>query len=260
MGIGDEIMALGEARRLQERDPRPVLICRKSGKPRWCWVWDGSERVLRPEQAGAVDHQVLVNAPGRRPYIDYARTVEKVRWAYTNWSATPADLAIPAEATAWAAREVPAGCVVIEPHVKVAASPNKQWGWQRWQGLVNARRDLLWVQLGLPESRALDGVQRIVTPHFWQAAAALARARAAVLPEGGLHHVAAALGLPAVVLFGHLLRPLNTGYAGHVNVAPPDSGCGWRVPCRRCAEYWDSLSPIEVASMLGELLTMRSTA
>lgn len=257
MGIGDEIMVLGEARRLQRErgDARPVLICKPGGKPRWCWVWEGSRRVLHPGRAGAVDHQVLVNAPGCRPYIDYERTVEYQRWAYTEWRATPAELVIPAEARQWATRQ-PCG-VVIEPHIKLAASPNKQWGWARWQALVHARPDVEWLQLGPPEARALDGVTRVVTPHFWQAAAVLARSRGAVLPEGGLHHAAAALGVPAVVLFGHLTRPRNTGYAMHINLAAADSGCGWRVPCAACAAYWARLTPEIVAEALDDAWALR---
>ena len=58
----------------------------------------------------------------------------------------------------------------------------------------------------------------------------LSGARAAVLHEGGLHHAAAALGMPAVVLFGGMISPRNTGYDVHVNLAIDDpEALGWRI-------------------------------
>ena len=81
-----------------------------------------------------------------------------------------------------------------------------------------------WVQLGAGGIRVLEGVRPIETADFRAACAALAGARAAVLPEGGLHHAAAALDIPAVVIFGAMTSPANTGYASHVNLFRPLGG------------------------------------
>ena len=253
MGLGDEIMVTGEARRLQALDPRPVAVSDGRGRGRFHWLWEGSQRILRPEDARGKDCQWLVNGPGRRPYIDYVLT-RKERWAYTGWRVTVPELHVPPEAMAWAGRW--ADAVVIEPHIKPTASPNKQWGWDRWQQLVRLCPDLPWVQPGARGARVLDGVERVETAEFWQAVALLAHARAAVLPEGALHHAAAAVGLSAVVLFGHLCSPANTGYDLHVNVTK-GGPCGWRVPCGHCARAWAELTPEAVAEMLQGLLARR---
>ncbi len=230
MGYGDEIMAAGEARRRQAAgDPRPAVILDRHGNPRWHELWAGNPRIAAPREAArGLDVQIIVNGPGCRPYLDYGRMeaefearhpgrrfTAKLRdprlpWRYTDWRATPGELYN-------VARLEPRDYVVVEPQVKARAAPNKDWGWARWQALVR-RRDLDWVQLGPSGTRLLDGVRHLETATFTEACRALSGARAAVLPEGGLHHAAAALGVPAVVIFGAMTSPANTGYDGHVNL------------------------------------------
>jgi len=228
VGYGDEIMVTGEARRRQEA---------------------GDPRIATPEAvARGLPVQTIVNGPGCRPYIDYGRTTA-TRWAYRDWRATPGELYD-------IERRKPRDYVIVEPHIKAKASPNKDWGWARWQALVG-RLDLDWVQLGPPSTRLLDGVRHIETATFLAACRALTGARAAVLPEGGLHHAAAALGVPAVVIFGAMTSPANTGYDLHVNLYEPAGGaspCGMRVPCGHCARAMAGIEPETVASHLEQLL------
>ena len=127
------------------------------------------------------------------------------------------------------------GYVIVEPNCKAAASPNKQWGWDRWQALVDASPSIPWAQLGPPGTRLLDGVRHIETPDIRSAAAVLHYAAAYVGPEGGLHHLAAAMGPPAVVLFGGFISPAQTGYAWHRNLFTGGEPCGNMLPCAHCA-------------------------
>ncbi|MCH8036601.1 MAG: hypothetical protein IIC53_05680 [Proteobacteria bacterium] len=249
MGYGDEIMVTGEARRCQGAgDARPVAVLDRHGQPRRHPLWAGNPRIATPEAvARGLPVQTIVNGPGCRPYIDYGRTTE-TRWAYRDWRATPGEL------YGIEARK-PRDYAIVEPHVKAKASPNKDWGWARWQALVR-RLDLDWVQLGPPGTRLLDGVRTIETASFLAACRALTGARAAVLPEGGLHHAAAALGVPAVVIFGAMTSPANTGYDSHTNLfdAGSASPCGRRVACPHCARAMARIEPETVATYLEQLL------
>ena len=90
-----------------------------------------------------------------------------------------------------------------------------------------------------------------------EACTALSGAAAAVLPEGGLHHAAAALGMPAVVIFGGMTSPANTGYDGHVNLFDPAGGespCGQRVACAHCRAAMAAIRPDVVAYHLQHIL------
>lgn len=245
MGIGDEIMASGEARRLFQADQRPACIVDKHGRPRWHDIWRGNPRIT-PDLKGA--HR-LVNAGGCRPYIDYARST-KDRWAWADWRAEPGDIHLtPAEKTL--AQPV----IIVEPHIKPSASPNKQWGWGRWQELVGMAPHLPWAQVGPRGTRCLDGVRLIETAAFREACGVLSGATAAVLPEGALHHAAAALGVHAVVLFGAFIPPAVTGYDMHRNlwIDDPDA-LGWRVPNTACAAAWGRITPDIVMDNLMEIL------
>jgi ADP-heptose:LPS heptosyltransferase len=77
----------------------------------------------------------------------------------------------------------------------------------------------------------------------------LARAKLYIGAEGGLHHAAAALGVPAVVLFGGFIPPLVTGYETHINLTGgAQEACGSLKPCDHCRKAMDAISVEEVAA------------
>src|SRR5215211_7286282 len=80
MGWGDEIMVTGIARRKQERNPLPVRVLDKRGRPRWCDIWKGNPRLAAPDFKGRV--QTLTNGPGRRPYVEREAAG---RWHWRDW-------------------------------------------------------------------------------------------------------------------------------------------------------------------------------
>lgn len=241
MGMGDEILATGQARRAGE----PCQIISGRGAQRWVEIWRDNPLICRPGQKGL---QVR-NGPSARPYIDYVRSREK-RWVWNEaFEPTPGDLP-------WCSPDSRGeGGIVVEPHLKRGASPNKDWGWHRWQEMINRRPDLPWIQMGRPGTVLLDGVRFVPTDSFEAACRVLMAARCSVLPEGGLHHAAAALGRPAVVLFGSYITPAQTGYAMHRNLWVDDpEGLGWRTPSDACKRAWEAITPELVLTELEDLL------
>ena len=79
-----------------------------------------------------------------------------------------------------------------------------------------------------------------------------------MLPEGGLHHAAAALSTPAVVIYGGFVSPVNMGYEGQVALYRPHrhdgEPCGLRVPCEGCIAAMDGIAVETVAAALERLL------
>ena len=141
--------------------------------------------------------------------------------------------------------------------MKVRASPNKQWGWERWQALADElnRRRVCLAQLGPAGIRCLAGGPHLITASFREACAVLAGASALVGNEGGLHHAAAALGVRGAVPFGGYISPRLTGYAIHDNFHVDDPahplGCGMRAPCAHCAA---AMASISVGAVAGAVL------
>lgn len=242
MGFGDEIMITGRVRSLPGRS----AIVDKNGKRRWHDIWRGHPQIAGPGEAG--DH-IIKDGSGCRPYIEYERSTRE-RWAYTAWRCSPGRLC-------WVRPdERGRGRIIIEPHIKHNASPNKQWGWANWQALARLG---CFAQVGVRGAQWLDGVERIETDSFETAVNVLAAADAAILPEGGLHHACAAIGTPAVVLFGAMTSPANTGYDAHENLFIDDPGAlGWRIPHERCLNAWKLITPERVTMALEKVRRMRN--
>ena len=257
MGWGDEIMVTGEAVRLGCSAANPLVVIGRDGKPRWHALWNHNPRIYKPGTVLKGDHKIrqIRNHPGWRPYVVYASpeyrkgianqpddltVTNKAKWFYhPTWRGTPGELHL--------GRREPQGYVVVEPHGKRGLSGNKDWPWSKWQALVDLllADNVYVVQLGPPGTRILDGPEHIPTHSFESSCVALSGAYGAILPEGGLHHAAAALGIRAVVLFGGSTSPLNTGYALHTNISEGEP-CGQRQSCNHCRDVWQRLTPEHV--------------
>jgi ADP-heptose:LPS heptosyltransferase len=259
MGWGDEIMVTGQVRELYARDPRPVAVLDRDGRVRRHDIWHGNQKIIDARFTGTSipqGAQVLRNGPGLRPYIAEKRPD---RWKWQAWSRPRGEIFLDAKEKALGARY--AGRVIVEPHLKINASPNKDWGWMRWNKLVWLLRAAghQVSQMGTGAEALLDGVEPIETRSFREACAVMANARAAVLPEGGLHHAAAAFGVPAVVIFGGYISPAQTGYDLHTNLFTGGEPCGRRVECKHCRTALEAISPELVFTEL-EMILERSNA
>lgn len=255
MGYGDELIALGEAQALHRALCEPVQIVDAAGAPRWSCLWEGHAAVVPP---GVRARVCLVNGPDARPYIagwDHNQPGGRPRALYAaGWRAAdyPAQLTLTAEEYAHgeALRAEIGPYVVVEPHVKDDASPNKDWGADRFQDVVRSCPGVTWVQMGPEGTVVLEGVRRVVTRTFREACGILAEAALYLGPEGGLHHAAAAMDVPAVVIFGSFILPETTGYFKHYNVAaaPEHAPCGRWAPCAVCRAALDSITPEAIAA------------
>jgi ADP-heptose:LPS heptosyltransferase len=242
-------MATAEARYYNELHKLPVLFFSPISK-RVYWVEDafkGNPRILKdfPGQGEAV---VIRNFPGHRPYYEGA-TSERYIYNY-KFKNEPGELYLTEEEKA---KCLP-GVVIVEPHTKqeLAFSRNKAWPWERWQELVKTL-DLPWVQLGAPGLRPLEGVRRIETPNFRDALGYLNSASLLVTTDGALHHAAAALKVPAVVLWTGASDPKIAGYKTQTNLRKTNT-CGSKVECEHCKIGMERISVEMVADAIQRVL------
>lgn len=250
MGIGDWLLATSDARYHYQKHGVPVVFAHpKTNRPQWSEVFRGNPKILKdpyPGQRCVVDRS---HGGGKRPYHHgYDGERLKFEWNY-NYKAEPGEVFLTPEEKRLG---IP-GCVIVEPHTKDAAlSKNKAWPWERWQELVRSI-DLPWVQLG--EGKGLDGVSRGVTKTFREAMGWIYSASLVVTTDGALHHAAAALGKPAVVLWGGLAPPQVLGYDFHKNLCHASYWCGFNKPCDHCR---DEMNKITVDEVREAILEMRS--
>lgn len=238
MGLGDWVMCTGQVRRINESTGQRVHVVSPSGKSQWSPVFENNPRIAPKDEEGCA---VLVNAGGARPYIK-AKGAE--RWIWKAWDIAPGELFLSDAERDFAAPFT--GRILIEPNTK-QADGNKAWAWERWLELT--RQPDLYIQTGVAQSRRLPGVQFVETT-FRQACAVLAVSRGFVGTEGALHHAAAALGVPAVVLWSEFIDPRFTGYATQTNLRHADRWCGSRLPCAGCKASMEAITVEEVRNAM----------
>ena len=254
MGIGDELMCAGEARKRAAGDrTKRYGMLDKFDRPKAHFIWDHCDFVA---PAGAPNDGNIGYVNGMRPYI---AGKEPNRWVWREYEPYPAALRIPEHLKKL--RAFAEGMIVFNPGIKAKASPNKDWGRARWRSLISRSERRGWLQLCEPGAERITGATHYVTGSFYEALALLSGARAAVLHEGALHHAAASLDVPAVVLYGGYISPRVTGYNGQkslfVHSEQYPLGCGHRLPCEHCARAMAQISPDDVLRALDELLAER---
>lgn len=223
---------------MQKLDPRPVVFLDKLGRARWHEVFHNNPRLRSALVPGA---QVSHNRSGNRPYI---RMVSQHRFFWRDYSPPRGEFYFTPPEEYFSAAN--AGALVIEPNIKLRDGGNKEWGFEKWQIVVDALPGLPWVQVGPPGTRLLRGARLIHTPTFRHAAAVLKNSRGYVGIEGGLHHAAACFGRKAVVVFGGFISPAQTGYDDHINLFGAAEPCGNRTPCQHCRNAMEKITPDQV--------------
>lgn len=143
------------------------------------------------------------------------------------------------------------GYVIIEPNVPhwKRHAINKQWPIDRWERvakwLFKAGYDVRQFDYGGASYRC-SRARPIPCNDFRVALAIMERAVLYIGPEGGLHHGAAAVGVPAVVIFGGFIPPAVTGYEIHTNLTGGSIACGHLFKCEHCKAALEAISAEEV--------------
>lgn len=243
-------MITGMARNARFVDPRRVKVL-LDGKERWSEMYRNNPHIVTPGEYG--DYQSLHARVNKlRPYMTYKTPTQ---WGWKAYRPPSGELYFNQEELRFGRHN---RCrIIVDPHIKPSASPNKRWPFTYWQQLVNIARRAghRITQIGAPGAVALHDVEFIQTPSARMAAAMMATAQVAILNEGGLMHVAAAVHTPAIVIFGAFISPQVTGYDDHIHFYRGNGlGCGMRVPCMCCQRAMQSITPQEVAQSLISIL------
>jgi ADP-heptose:LPS heptosyltransferase len=260
VGFGDQLLGTGMARGARDRGKKVALGDRKK------IIWDkhsaevfrdnpnlakpGSERDQNVEWVEFYKGHRLYNRQGSD------------RWIWNmDFRAVPGELFFNGNERR-NGRRYGKGFVLIEPDVPSwkSVAPNKDWGRSKYQALadkLNTDGHRL-VQFRHEKSGpALRGVEQLRTMNFRDSLAILSQASLYIGPEGGTHHGAAAVGRPAVVLFGGFIPPDVTGYEAHKNLTGGAEACGSLRACPHCRAAMDAITVEEVFSAALESLNGR---
>jgi ADP-heptose:LPS heptosyltransferase len=247
MGLGDELMAAGEAQKLSKDfdNCRVAILDKSKKKVRWHELWRNNPHIAKP---GKKFTKSIVNCHGRRGYI---KSFEADKWTWQAYRPIPAEMFFSDDEKKFA-DSIGQGFVVLGPGLlDKVESVNRDWGWDNFIALINTFPNIDWVQLGPKGTKTLPKVRLIITPSARMAVAALTKANGFVSHEGGTHHMAAAVGLKGVVIYGGFTSEHVSGYTMHRHISVgPGLGCGSRIKCNHCAEAMKSITIDRVASEL----------
>jgi hypothetical protein len=121
--------------------------------------------------------------------------------------------------------------IVVEPNVKRVYAHTVNKAWHGWEELF--KHDLPWLQLGDVTVKRYTKWKETTT--FREALQVLSKAKLFVGTDGGLHHAAAALGIPSVVIWTGFTSPRHLGYDTHRNIHDGSEPCGtYDSVCQHC--------------------------
>jgi hypothetical protein len=248
MGLGDNLMATGMARGAAQRGKR--IAFGAGGKIIWDQhsglIFRGNPNIAPPGSEGASDLEWVPFYKGHRLYN--RREGDRWVWNY-DFRAAPGEMFFTEEEREFGA-QFGRGFILIEPNVAKfkSVAPNKQWPVDRYRSVAAAlkRAGHEVRQFRYPGSAGLPDVPTIRAKSFRHALAVLAHAALYVGPEGGLHHGAAAVGIPGVVLFGGFIPPDVTGYPTHINLTGGAKDCGSLNRCSHCVAAMAAISVKQV--------------
>lgn len=250
MGFGDDLVATGLAKGLHAQGKRAAF---GNGKKIIWGPWSEeifrrNPNVAKPGSEGSADLIWFDYYKGHRKYN--AHDIKKIRWVWNyDFKVTPGEIFFSAEEDAF--RQVAQrDFILVEPNIPwhKSVAVNKDWGLKNYQAVVDLllRDGCVVVQTNYGRDK-LKGVRFATTPTFRHALALMSRAKVVLVPEGGLHHGAAAVGVPAVVLFGGFIPPAVMGYDEHVNLTGGATGfCGSLNKCYHCSDAMKRISVEEV--------------
>lgn len=262
MGYGDQLMATGLARGARARGVRIAL----GDGDRILWdrhseeVFKRNPNLAQPGEERAKDLEWVGYYKGSRIYN--RQDAAHARWIWNpDWSPKPGEIFFSGGELRHSER-AGAGFVLIEPNVPwwKSVAANKDWGRKNYQAVADRLaadgRRVVQLMHAKTEVR-LAGVEPLVSTSYRDALAMLKRAALFIGPEGGMHHGAAALGVPAVVLFGGFIPPQTTGYPEHANLTGGAEACGRYTPCDHCKAAMAAIGVDEVVVAASERLGER---
>lgn len=246
-GYGDELIATGIARGAAARGKRIAFGdgIRLIWGPHSAEIFKDNPNIARPQDVGGDNIEWIEFYKGKRSYVSAG---PRGMVFNPKFRAIPGEVFFDEAETAFA-QGIEPGFVLIEPNLpwNKPVTFNKDWGFRNYQALASAfladGRQVAQFSYGRDR---LMGVRTIHAKSFRLALAALTRSSMAIVPEGGMHHGAAAVGVKAVVLFGGFIPPSVTGYDTHVNLTGGAEACGRIVRCQHCVDAMKAISVDDV--------------
>lgn len=247
MGLGDEVMVTALAKKNMRKYNRPSIILNKNEQFRWHTLWENNPNIINPTNPYEIGAPMIFNGSGSRHYIDWANS-DKDHFTFKEWDIEPGEIYFSREEDFFnrAAKHGQTD-ILIDSGVKDNLRENKKWPLKYWLKLASILADN-------ELSFSINDPAKSPNLRYWLGD--LTRYKAIICHEGGLHHVAVALGIPCVTIFGGYISPRITGYnlPTFKALTHAKEFCGLIRSCSHCKEEMERIKPMEVFESLQEVL------
>lgn len=254
MGLGDEIMATADAKRLKGKFPDYQIVI----GDRRPFLWTEDQKIIfrnnpniTPPNKIDYNQKILYlqNYAGNRPYIDKIKTTNfSDKIFFSKYKVEKGDIFFSDAEIIYLdfLKSKYSDCILLNPDIKGTFSgDNKDWGINNWKSLSErlAERGLKCVQSNFNKNNILNSCDVVDINSFREMCLLISACKLTVTTEGGVHHAAAALDKKAVVVFGGRTNPNQFGYNFHINfyVEHPLSPCGKNSKCSHCRDSMDNI-------------------
>jgi hypothetical protein len=225
MGLGDWLMASGDAKEANERTGKKVKIGDGSRMFTDIQIFSNNPRMAFKDDTDVV---WVNNYPSSRPYL---KGTHKGKLLFNDDYKPRVGEIYFSEQEQEVIDKIQGNYIVVEPNVKKIFIHTVNKAWHGWDELL--KHDLPWIQLG--DNSTDKKTKWVETPTFRDALALLSKAKLFVGTDGGLHHAAAALGIPSVVIWTGFTSPRHLGYDTHRNIHDGSEPCGtYDSVCQHC--------------------------
>lgn len=130
-------------------------------------------------------------------------------------------------------KDLPNSFAIIQPIGKTTYTPNKEWGFEKYQEVVNKTQEKIrWVQVGLENDVLLSGVvdMRGRTKTLRELAYVVSKSNFILSNEGLLNHIAASVNIKSFVVFSGFSQIELAKYDTTIPIV--------KVPQVECAPCW----------------------
>jgi len=256
LGIGDDIMLTAKLKRIKSENPDKSVVPVNSKQIRWSAIYENN-----PNISNKITKNTILVQIRPRPYTNGFIRNEKGSYSQLKpHKPKPGEIYFTDIEIKKAKNTLVniSNFIYIEPNIRknCVYGTNKDWGFNKWQAVVDSFPDLTFVQATEhPSNKKLQNVTNIETPNLRDALAILSLSSFFVGGEGGMHHASAALGKRAVVIFGGVSSPNSTGYDNHISlyIEHPESPCGRTYKCDHCLECMDKITVQDVIDSINSL-------
>jgi len=259
MGIGDDLMFLGEAERIHKRTGKKIVP--KYGS-RTSPLFENVKFIAYSEYDGITVNSRDTNLPSDI-HVDYYTRGRGVSLLgetllYRQYKPRPFKVRLHdwelAKANKFLKSKSLDEFIIINPDYKSSFfAKNKNWGFHKWKELTNKlSKDfkVLRIRPGEKEYNDpdLDNSINIVSPDLRFSIALMSRAKFGVTYDGLLQHIFAGFKIPAVVIQGGLINEKIMSYDTNIHISydHPETPCGALYDCPHCYEANRAITVEEV--------------